>query len=77
MILYFNILISDIVSVSLLSLPIELIYRIMDEIDILTIEISWQNVCTRLRVVTDTYRQCQVDFLGQFIFIFNLLNVLH
>ena len=55
---------SDNVAVSLLVLPIELLYRIMDAIDILTIEISLRNVCTRLRAVTDTYRQCQVYFLS-------------
>ena len=46
----------------LLALPIELIYRILDCIDILTIEISVRNVCTRLRAITDTYRLCQVRF---------------
>jgi hypothetical protein len=53
---------ADNVAVSLLTLPAELIYRILDEIDILTIEISVRNVCTQLRVITDKYRQYQVIF---------------
>lgn len=52
---------SDSVGAFLLALPIELIYRIMDDLDILTIEISLRNVCTRLKVITDTYRQHQVS----------------
>jgi hypothetical protein len=53
---------TDNVAVSLLTLPIELIYRIMDDIDILAIEISVRNVCTRLNVIADKYRQYQVTF---------------
>jgi hypothetical protein len=53
---------TDNVAVSLLTLPIELIYRIMDDIDILAIEISVRNVCTRLKVIAHKYRQYQVTF---------------
>lgn len=51
---------ADIVDSPLLGLPIELIYRILDWVDILTIEISVRNVCTRLRALIDTYRLFQV-----------------
>lgn len=47
---------------SFLTLPVEIIYRILDNVDILTIEISVRNVCTRLKAITDTYRECQVNF---------------
>jgi len=53
---------SESVSVSLSTLPVEIIYRILDYIDILTIEISLRNVCTRLKAITDAYRQYQVNF---------------
>ncbi len=53
---------TDNVDASLLTLPIELIYRILDNVDILTIEISFQNVCTRLKAITDTYWQYHVNF---------------
>lgn len=58
----YKIAMSDSVDAYLLALPIELIYRILDCIDILTIEISVRNVCTRLRAIIDTYRLCQVSF---------------
>jgi hypothetical protein len=51
---------ADNVTLSLLTIPTELIYHILDEIDILTIEISVRNVCTQLRMIVNKYRQCQV-----------------
>lgn len=59
---------TDDITISLLTLPIEILYRILDDVDILTIEISVRNVSTRLRVITDAYRQYPVNFLY---FIFN------
>ncbi len=67
---------SDNVTASLLTLPAELIYRILDNVDILTIEVSFQNVCTRLKAVTDTYRQYPVnfDFIMNSVFLFGVPN---
>lgn len=53
---------TDDITISLLTLPIEIVYRILDDVDILTIEISVRNVSTRLRAITDTYRQYPVKF---------------
>ena len=39
----------------LLSLPIELIYRILDRLEPFDILISVRDVCTRLDAITDTY----------------------
>ncbi len=60
------------VTVSLSTLPVEIIYRILDYIDILTIEISLRNVCTRLKAITDAYRQYQVNFHFIINSVFNL-----
>ncbi len=48
------------VTLCLLTLPIELIYRILDNLDELTILLSMRNVCTRLNAITDTYHRYQV-----------------
>ncbi len=45
-----------------LILPIELVYRILDNLDELTILLSMRNVCTRLNAITDTYHRYQVMF---------------
>ncbi len=47
-------------STSLDTLPVELVYRILDHLDILTILLSCRNVCTKLNNITDTYHRCQV-----------------
>ena len=46
---------------SLLKLTVELVYRILDNLDQLTILLSLRNVCTRLNVITDTYHRYQVN----------------
>ena len=44
------------VTFSLLTLPIELVYRILDNLDNVTIILSVHQVCTRLIfAITDTY----------------------
>jgi hypothetical protein len=50
---------------SLLTLPIEMVYRILDNLDNKTILLSCRNVCTRLNDITDTYYRYKViiDFL--------------
>ena len=49
-------------SPSLLSLPIELIYRILDCLDHKVIFLSVSGVCQRLDVIIDTYHPYQVNF---------------
>ena len=51
----------------LLALPVELVYRILDHLDSLTILLSVHDVCTRLNAITETYYRWQVSFT----FIFN------
>ncbi|CAF3439819.1 unnamed protein product, partial [Rotaria sp. Silwood2] len=50
---------SDKVLPSLLALPVELVYRILDKLDEFTILCSVRNVCTRLNAITDTYHRYQ------------------
>lgn len=45
---------------SLLALPVELIYRILDNLRPSDIILSVRNVCQRLDAVTDTYHPYQV-----------------
>ncbi|CAF0917373.1 unnamed protein product [Rotaria sordida] len=49
----------DKISASILTLPIELVYRILDNLNDLTILCSVRNVCTRLNAITDTYHRYQ------------------
>ena len=51
------------VSPSFLGLAIELVYRILDNLDDFTILCSVRNVCTRLNMITDTYHRYQVNFI--------------
>ena len=52
---------------NLLQLPIELLYRIFDHLDELTILISMRNVCQRLNAIRDTYHRYQVLFSSLFV----------
>jgi hypothetical protein len=47
---------------SLITLPIELVYRILDNLNRLDILLSVRDVCTRLNAITDTYHPYQVNF---------------
>jgi hypothetical protein len=47
---------------SLLTLPVELVYRILDKLDELSILLSVQNVCVRLNTIANTYHRYQVNF---------------
>ncbi|CAM2718678.1 unnamed protein product [Rotaria socialis] len=42
-----------------LTLPVELVYRILDNLDELTILCSARNVCVRLNTITDAYHRYQ------------------
>ncbi|CAM4791490.1 unnamed protein product [Rotaria magnacalcarata] len=47
------------INLSLVSLPIELVHRILDNLDDLTILMSLRNVCSRLNLIIDTYHRYQ------------------
>ncbi|CAF4670363.1 unnamed protein product [Rotaria sp. Silwood1] len=47
---------------SLLTLPVEILYHIIDYLDISTIFLSFSNVCTYCRVISNTYNRYQLDF---------------
>ena len=47
---------------TLLTLPIELVYRILDNLEQVTILLSLRNVCVRLNTITDTYYRYQVNY---------------
>jgi hypothetical protein len=53
---------SDKVTPSFLTLPIEVVHRILDNLDQLTILLSVRDVCTRLNTITDSYHRYQVKF---------------
>jgi hypothetical protein len=46
----------------LLTLPVKLLYRILDNLDQLTILLSLRNVCIRANTIIDTYHRYQVNF---------------
>lgn len=46
---------------SLQTLPVELVYRILDELDDSTLLRSCYHVCTKLNNIIDTYRRYQVN----------------
>jgi hypothetical protein len=45
-----------------LTLPVELIYRILDNQDATTILFSARDVCSRLNAIIDTYHRYKVTF---------------
>jgi len=44
------------------TLPVELIYRILDHLDGSAILLSLRNVCIRINAIIDTYQPYQVYF---------------
>ncbi|CAF3781444.1 unnamed protein product [Rotaria sp. Silwood1] len=44
---------------SILVLPVELVYRVLDNLDGFELLCSVRNVCTRLNMITDTYHRYQ------------------
>lgn len=57
-----TILMSDKISLSLQTLPVELVYRILDNLDVLTIFLTFRNICVRLNKIMDTYHRYKVCF---------------
>ncbi|CAF1309141.1 unnamed protein product, partial [Rotaria sordida] len=47
---------------SLDTLPLELLYRIIDNIDVRTIFLSFRNVCKRFNAIVDSYNLYKLDF---------------
>jgi hypothetical protein len=47
---------------SLLTLPVELVYRILDQVSNVTLFCSMLNVCTRLDAIIENYHRYQVYF---------------
>ena len=58
------------VTSSLITLPVELIYRILDHLKVVTIFLSCRNVCTRLNTIIDTDQRYQVNFISHLSLIF-------
>ena len=46
---------------SLHTLPVDLVYRILDRADDFTLVVSCRNVCKRLNTITDSYYRYQVS----------------
>lgn len=46
---------------SIIILPVELVYRILNHLDLFEILVSMRNVCQRLDQIVDTYDQYQVN----------------
>ncbi len=54
---------SDKMILSLLILPVELVYRILDNLNDLNIVYSMRNICTRINTIVDSYHRYQVNLL--------------
>ena len=52
----------DNIKPSFITLPVELIYRILDQLDEFAILSSVCNVCERLNSILDTYNRYKVKF---------------
>ena len=55
---------------SLINLPIETVYRILDHLDPLDILLSVRDTCTRLNQITDTYQPYQVNLIDKICLMF-------
>jgi hypothetical protein len=58
---------------SLHTMPVELVYRILDHLDDVTILLACRNVCTKLNAITDTYYRYKVIF---FLYDNEIINLL-
>lgn len=68
-------LMSDKLIPSLLTLPIDIFYRILDQLDLTTILLSMQDVCIRINAILNSYYRYQVNFICPF-FTFSK-NIVH
>ena len=53
---------SDAATLSLHTLPVEIVYRILDKLDQFTMFVSCHSVCVKLNAITDSYHRYQVNF---------------
>ena len=49
---------------SLHTLPVELVYRILDHLNDFSMLCSVRNVCTRINTIVDSYYRYQVNFVS-------------
>jgi uncharacterized protein YkuJ len=61
-------------TLSLHTLPIELVYCILDNLDVQAIFLSLSNVCQRLNTILDTHHRYQVKLSFSFEVNFNLFR---
>ncbi len=54
---------------SLHTLPIELVYQILDNLDLITVICSVRDVCTRLNFIIDSYHRYQVKMIDIYCFV--------
>jgi len=55
---------SDNMLLTILTLPVELIYCILDNLDEKAILLSMRNVCQRFNAIIDGYTRYQVRYVG-------------
>ena len=67
---------SDIITHSILTLPIELVYRILDHLDNFDVLCSIRGVCERIDTIVDTYHRYQVNVFLLLIFDFHRTSYL-
>ena len=53
---------SDMDTASLLTLPVEILHHIMDYVDTQTVFLSFSNVCTYFRAISNTYNRYRLNF---------------
>jgi hypothetical protein len=49
-----------------LGLSVDIVFRILDHLEISTILLSFRNVCTRFNTIIDTYHRYQVNYIFSF-----------
>ena len=52
---------TNVIHLSLHTMPIDLVYRILDHLDVSNIALSCRNVCSRLDAITSSYRRYKVS----------------
>lgn len=60
---------------SLLTLPVELVYQILDNLDEITILFSMRDVCSRLNLITSSYHRYQVSIFRMSCFFFSIVFI--
>ena len=55
---------------SLHTLPVELVYRVLDKLSLYEIVCSMLNVCTRLNAIVNSYHRDEVSFIYESFILF-------